>query len=90
MDDELKFPLSVYIKLRDKVSGFEKVLYQSKYRDVDHVLYQWIDGNYSCDCNRSLLLWDWNGEKTLECSSGENQIELISIHNAKTGEVIYG
>lgn len=49
----------------------------------ESALYMFEDGNYACDCNRSIFLEDhYPGVMTevLECNSNhDNQIEMISI-----------
>lgn len=31
------------------------------------MLFMWLEGNYACDCNRSLFLYDFDREKQLAC-----------------------
>jgi hypothetical protein len=48
--------------------------------DADYNMgYLWEEGNYSCDCNRSLFLWNFVDAKKLECDLGENRIELVEL-----------
>lgn len=43
--------------------------------------YWWEEGNGSCDCNRSLFLYERPDEEGyhLRCNSGENRIKILSI-----------
>lgn len=69
------------ITLKDKVSGYSRTFYEDYDIDEDGndgAYYMWNDGNYSCDCNRSLFLWEWKKEE-LECSGETNQIELVEL-----------
>lgn len=44
-------------------------------------LWLWTEGNYSCDCNRSLFLFDIpiDHPSELPCSRGEPTIELVEL-----------
>lgn len=59
--------------------------------DNEPCIYIWEEGNYSCDCNRSLF---WHREQGLiindeyvPCSEGEYK---VSIYRADNGALIYG
>jgi len=41
--------------------------------------FQYFEGNYSCDCNRSLMMHDHDQSKKLECSAYENVIAIDKI-----------
>lgn len=69
-----------------------------EYRDewtldnLDGVVYQWTDGNYGCDCNRTLFFARASGEDepdmdSLECGDDE-RFELLKIVTAN-GLVLY-
>ena len=46
--------------------------------DMDHTFIgYWTEGNFECDCNRSIALYGWDNQ--LECNSGENIIKLLEI-----------
>lgn len=47
--------------------------------------YLWSEGNYSCDCNRSLFFHDWNEPEKRECGDSEFSIRISDM----TGKVIY-
>jgi hypothetical protein len=84
----------VDIYLTDTETGFSKI-YHDKYawEDVDTdwpasaaIIYQYTEGNYSCDCNRSLFLYDWEENKVKSCG---NTIRLDKIVDRETGKVIW-
>jgi hypothetical protein len=84
----------VDIYLTDTETGFSKI-YHDKYawKDVDTdwpasaaIIYQYTEGNYSCDCNRSLFLYDWEENKVKSCG---NTIWLDKIVDRETGQVIW-
>jgi hypothetical protein len=65
-------------KLKDTRSGFTKYYrYTIDPQYVDSQYYWWFDGNASCDCNRSLFLYNYDGSKELDCNNGNNIIELV-------------
>jgi len=49
-------------------------------------LFGWTDGNFSCDCNRSLLMYDH--EKELPCYCEKNVIAIEKIVVRETGEIV--
>jgi len=51
--------------------------------------YIWSDGNYECDCNRSLFLYDHDESKEYPCNIQESQIIIDKIVRVDTGEVVY-
>lgn len=72
--------------LHDTTNGYEKKYYDDfDWDDEGDMLYQWLEGNYSCDCNRLMFLYDWIAEKHLKC--GEGTIKIIKIQNEK-GELV--
>jgi len=69
------------ITLKDKISGYKRSFIEKYevYEDgTDIADYMWHEGNYSCDCNRSLFLWNWKREE-LPCNNGDNQIKLVEL-----------
>jgi len=54
---------------------------------IDSLVFMWEDGNYACDCNRSLFLYEWDESRELKCNSGSNEIKLVSL--VCDGEVYY-
>lgn len=48
--------------------------------------YPWAEGNFSCDCNRSIFMYDdWE----YECNPHDNVIVVDKIVRTDTGEIIY-
>ena len=65
--------------LRDTLSG-DTLIYENDFpHDFKTALYHWTEGNYGCDCNRSLFLWNGDEAKELRCNTGDNQIVLDSL-----------
>lgn len=69
------------ITLKDRITSYQidyKQLYN--YQDTEHatadqhVRSQWLEGNYQCDCNRALFLWNYEGEE-LPCNSFQDDID---------------
>ncbi len=69
--------MNLRVHLRDTVTGFARI-YETEVEDDEGLHYMWGEGNYSCDCNRSLFLWDWSDEEgeVLDCNSMDNQIVI--------------
>lgn len=40
---------------------------KNEYKSEGDMLFLWLEGDYACDCNRSLFLYDFDREKQLEC-----------------------
>lgn len=76
--------------LRDRSKNYEG-WYKDHYdwEDEHDMFFQWFDNNYSCDCNRSLFLYDLDFDDCYECSGSENVIEVLEIVNNETGEKVY-
>ena len=43
------------------------------------VLWLWTEGNYACDCNRSIFLLGRDLDNTLSCNSDDPTIELVEL-----------
>ena len=78
-----KFEVKVF--LRDTQTGDEG-WYTEEYNGPGEdallrAIFMWTDGNWSCDCNRCLFLWEWSEEPghDLLCNVGKNRIEIISF-----------
>ena len=80
----------------------ESIVY--KYGDVDEFHpYIWEEGNYSCDCNRSLCFQRAQGKPEMEvlqsepetdpyysdCNIGPNRFVIDKIVDILTGETLY-
>ena len=44
-------------------------------------LYNWVHGNFSCDCNRSI---EFGLKEELECNDFNNEIKIIITDNENT------
>jgi len=66
--------------LRNVETG-ESRLYEEVFdwSEESQMLFQWTQGNYSCDCNRGLFLYNWDDAKEVECSGHDNTIALDAI-----------
>ena len=92
---DLEIPITVY--LRDSRNGFTRAYKTSTYESMFYDdgtwnSFQWTEGNYECDCNRSLFLYDevLGGEQQLECNSScENIIKIDKIVLDETGKIIF-
>lgn len=81
-----EFPIRVH--LRDSVGGETRVVGSTGWMDEDVFDdYIWSEGNDSCDCNRSRLLWPDDESRWLPCS--RERIEIDRIERADTGEVLW-
>lgn len=84
-------PYHFDVHLRDTQTGVAAV-YHDGYAhtgEVGDALYIWEDGNYACDCNRSLFLGWAQGLKEfekLDCGDGRIVIDKIVIR--ETGETV--
>ena len=66
----------------------ESRIYHDDYkREKKDDFYIWAEGNFSCDCNRSIFFYDYEEDKEMDCSKGRIVIEKIVIRG--TGETVY-
>lgn len=52
----------------------------------DNVMWDWSNGNNSCDCNRMLKMY---GRHNYPCNSGDNRVIVLNITNEDTNTIIY-
>ena len=81
------YDIDVY--LRDTRDGYIRVISDTGYPSIDgdpFSAFIWSEGNYLCDCNRSLFLYD-DEDKKLPC--GEGTIVIDKIVKCDTGEILY-
>jgi len=73
------------ITLRDNSTGETKD-YQEKYdwEEEHSMLYQWFDGNYSCDCNRAIFM---KGEYIENAPCSDGKIDVIKIVDEAGNEI---
>jgi hypothetical protein len=70
--------VKVAAKLKDTRNGYSKIYrYEVEPEYADSQWYMWHEGNYSCDDNRSIFLYNWDEDKKLDCNHGDNLIELV-------------
>lgn len=76
------------IHLRDTLTGATKIDRDDfEWQTEQAMLFQWIEGNYSCDCNRGAVLYDEDPD--LPCSPlGTNRIVIDRIANRATGQEV--
>lgn len=69
------------LKYKEKTYIVEDELCKSDPDSECEIPFIWEEGNYSCDCNRSLFIQRCCDESfpSLPCNSEDNQIELIGI-----------
>lgn len=78
--------MELTVKLVDSLSSQSISFTENLHPKTDfyEFLLLWIEGNNSCDCNRSMLLWD-DSDKQLPCNNNDNQILAYLV---KDGEEI--
>lgn len=47
---------------------------------ADNALYQWLEGNYSCDDNRGAFVAEVLGEPDPDYPCGEDKVELRALY----------
>jgi len=61
----------MYVILHDTRNG-QELRYPKYQSEEDYFL--WTDGNYGCDCNRSLFMHPNDEDKQLQCNKDKNVI----------------
>jgi len=58
--------------------------------EIDDKTYDfiWTEGNYSCDCNRSIFMYGLDSELQLKCNVDKNIILIEKICCHETGDVL--
>lgn len=56
--------------------------------DGEPNLYNWQEGNYSCDCNRSGFFAQWRNEEQEDDTCGDKRFSVM-IFNRDTGDLIW-
>lgn len=70
---------TVVATLRNRLTGETLNYIDDDWEDdseVSTVEFMWTEGNYSCDCNRSLFLYEWDDTRQLPCNEAKNEIVL--------------
>ena len=79
------------VHLRDTVTGYSRV-YETDgfWEDGQFIDFIWRDGNFRCDCNRALFLWDWDEDNDLPCDHGTPRIVIDKIvPRGEAGPILY-
>ena len=77
--------MKVEVLLRDQ-AGVEKVhAYDCEPEYRDSLVFMWEDGNYACDCNRSIFLHELNFDEAWPCSNGKIKVVWLKCD----GEQVY-
>ena len=69
----MKYPNGCRVLLKDTETGFDD-WYDSEY---PYSSAQWEEGNYSCDCNRSLFLYGLDLNDSFPCNTEKNRIIIV-------------
>ncbi len=75
--------------LKDTRNGSVHTLTGNRYAgcDAHNTWYLWVDGNYGCDCNRSMFIHE-DESMHLPCNTRDNVIELVELwHDGKQVEL---
>ena len=58
--------------------------------DVETLLFDWTENNFSCDCNRSIALYDIDlaSDDSRMMACGEGAIDLVRIED-ENGNVLF-
>lgn len=84
--------VEVIVKIRENATGEvrECLSHEILERGNDYPSsYIWEDGNFSCNCNRSLFFGRAGGEEEpMEADCGDG-LYSVQLRNKKTGEVYY-
>lgn len=83
---EKKYKIDVH--LVDARTGFNKIYKTEESADEfgEFYYFLWSEGNFACDCNRSLFLYGVVNQ--LPCNGGDNRILIKKIINSDTGEIL--
>lgn len=77
--------VNIELKYKGKTYNFT----DDGYEDIEHAEYMWEEGNYSCDCNKSLFIQrncdeSFNYGEEMPCG---DKIELVSLVESKSGGI---
>lgn len=77
------------VYLRNTIDGFTDIYHDDWDYPEPFNSCMWYEGNYSCDCNRSYFLYNWDNNKELDCNIENNIIIIDKIVRRDTGEILY-
>ena len=82
--------MKVSIQMIDTRDGNRQVINSGfDYSNLDGLLFQWLEGNFGCDCNRSIFMYPEEESKHLDCNIEENVIQVEWIQDIDTGEILW-
>lgn len=55
------------------------------YKDINHMYYQWFEGNFSCDCNKRIFIYNTDTDTDYSCG---DEVIILQIKE-KNGKIIY-
>ena len=80
----------VDVHMRNSLSGEKRVFRDPHdYAADDFIAYLWSDGNFGCDCNRSLFFARAVGAEEIDAPCGQTQFEVEKIVDRASGAVVY-
>lgn len=71
--------MTVAALLRSRETGREGRYAHEWSSGIASLLWLWTEGNFACDCNRSIFLLGRDVSDTLPCNGGEPTIELVEL-----------
>ena len=80
-----------HIQINKGLSPGEKQTFENRghYVDDDHAIFHWTEGNFECDCNRSLFMYDHDASEELKCNTSDNDRVIDLLWIKKDGVVIW-
>lgn len=81
--------MKIDVHLRHTETGDTNIYHSPvDYTDLRNIEYMYGEGNYSCNCNRLLFLYDWSiDDERISCGSGLVAIDKITDRD--TDEVLF-
>lgn len=70
---------TVSVLLQDREGNCRVHTYECEEENLDTVVFMWEDGNYACDCNRSLMLYRLDFDDAKPCSSSRPLIRVVML-----------
>ena len=80
-------PTTVTVKIRDNETGEIHTITRTRHIDMQSFIDLWTDGNFGCDCNRSLFYHEMSPSDDDDISCGDTRYSVQLIDKA-TGEMI--
>jgi len=70
------------IKVKAEIKHAGKIvteIYEVEEKYAESQEFLWTEGNYSCDCNRSIFFFELNVDDCWPCNLENNLFELVSL-----------